>query len=243
MSISSQDEERAITWFDYYFPEFAGLLAALLLGKLADSAWFYDPTKHRYQNRDTGKWLSDKQVRSLAQAYAEARQQETDALADSLLAGSISLTAWVKEMRRQIKETYITEYLLGVGGTDQFDNVGWGDTGALLSQQYGFLNEFGRDIAAGLLSLAMTKFRSSLYLNSSVKMFERGRTRTRGMGDLPAYPGDGTSECGVNCKCWWRIVDRGDSWDCYWMRTARESCPTCISRASTWAPFTIYRRL
>lgn len=204
------------------------------------SPWVYDPIKYRYQNVKTGKWLTDKQVRSLMQAYIKARQTETDALADSLLAGTITLTFWVNQMRQVQKDTYVVAYTLGYGGLHAVYN--WDDVKELLPEQYGYLNEFGRDIAVGILSLAMIKHRSSLYLDSAVKLFERGRVHTRGMGDLPAYPGDGTSECGVHCKCYWRIVDRGDHWDCFWMRTARESCQTCVSRSQTWAPFVIYRR-
>lgn len=215
----------------------------LLFGAAGDNKWFYSPEKHRYQNRETGKWLTDKQVRSLVKAYLKARQEETDLLADALLSGSISLTQWVNKMRKVQAETYLTAYLLGVGGFHQADFVRLGDIGGLLSEQYGYLNEFGRDIAAGILSLAMLKHRSSLYLDSAVKMFERGRAHTRGMGDLPAYPCDGSSECRNNCRCFWRIVDRGDHWDCYWIRTAiKEYCPTCVSRSQTWAPFVIYRR-
>lgn len=219
------------------------MIIALLLGTPADSPWVYDTEKNRYRNTATGTLLTDKRLRVLVQAYLADRQAETDALADALLAGTITLTFWVNQMRQVQKETYFTAYLLGVGGIHQADSLGLGDTGFLLSEQYGYLNEFGRDIAAGILSLAMIKHRSSLYLDSAIKMFERGRVRARGMDDLPAYPGDGTSECGVHCKCYWRIVDHGDHWDCFWMRTARESCPTCVTRASTWAPFVIYRRL
>lgn len=57
---------------------------------------------------------------------------------------------------------------------------------------------------------------------------------------LPAHPGQGSS-CLTNCRCHWQIDPvRGDgNYDCYWITTARESCPECINRAVQWSPFKI----
>ena len=58
---------------------------------------------------------------------------------------------------------------------------------------------------------------------------------------LPAYPGDGSSECMVNDKCYWDVrldIPNGQVL-ATWVRTAAESCPTCIKRAVEWNPYTI----
>lgn len=59
---------------------------------------------------------------------------------------------------------------------------------------------------------------------------------------LPAYPGDGTSQCGQNCKCRWVIQvldqDKGD-FDCYWKEGVAEHCQTCIERANSWNPIRV----
>ncbi len=59
---------------------------------------------------------------------------------------------------------------------------------------------------------------------------------------LPAYPGDGSTQCGNNCGCQWDIqpVDAANGdWDCYWVRYLQDSCETCVAREQAWSPFRV----
>lgn len=53
---------------------------------------------------------------------------------------------------------------------------------------------------------------------------------------LPAFPGDGTTECD-ECRCSWRVrvldAQRGD-YDANWMLGASAHCRMCRERARSW---------
>jgi hypothetical protein len=51
--------------------------------------------------------------------------------------------------------------------------------------------------------------------------------------NLPAWPADGSTECLAFCRCSWQESDG----QFYWRLGAAEHCPTCNSRASSWAPY------
>jgi hypothetical protein len=98
--------------------------------------------------------------------------------------------------------------------------------------QYGFLSGFSLAIFSGELSEAMIAARSELYFNSAVAAFEQGRMKAHhNRLALTRHPGDCTSECCARDKCYWHYVDSRDEIRVKWIRTAAESCDTCIFRA------------
>jgi len=91
--------------------------------------------------------------------------------------------------------------------------------------------------------MAQVKARSQLYLNSARQAYERANARAMGAPDLPAYPGDGSTICGVSCACGWRLKQVFDDdgnpagWEAYWeIDSAAENCPDCIQRSIEWNP-------
>lgn len=44
-----------------------------------------------------------------------------------------------------------------------------------------------------------------------------------------------------NCKCYWSLVDKGETVEATWKRTVSESCSVCKDRARRWAPLVISR--
>lgn len=176
---------------------------------------------------------------SLRETYLERQRERTDALAAQLFAGEMTIQEWVLAMREAIKETYITQYVLASGGRGQLGPTDWGRLGGLLRVQYGFLQRFAQDIVEGRYSsLEAIQNRAGMYLSSSRQAFERAEAARRGLS-LPAYPGDGTSDCKTNCHCHWDFVEEVERWLCTWVRTVKDSCVTCVERAGRWAPYII----
>lgn len=169
-----------------------------------------------------------------------ARQGERTAeLAQRLFDKQVTIQEWTLEMRQLIKETYIGQYVLASGGRNKLGPADWGRVGAQVRSQYAYLQGFAQDIVNGRYnSAAAIAARAGLYINSSTQMFERGNAARHGL-TLPAYPGDGSSVCVTNCRCYWDIEEMGEEWHCTWVRTAEESCKTCIERAETWAPYVV----
>lgn len=160
-------------------------------------------------------------------------------LIDDLLAGSDTVAEWEENMRSALALTYLAMWLAGVGGTEQITAEHYDQIEDMLYVQYAFLRDFAERIIGASYSEAQISYFISLYFWSSLQAFESGRLRAySGLIDLPAHPGDGSSECLASDQCYWELVedDVENQLLAYWVRTAQESCPTCIRREGDWAP-------
>jgi len=168
-------------------------------------------------------------------------ERDIAGLAADMAAGEMSTSSWVFGMRGEIKKTYINQYLLAKGGRQNMTQADWGRLGGMLKNQYGYLDKFAQDINAGKMTEAQIKARSQLYINSGRQAYERGRVAALGMPSLPAYPGDGSTQCLTNCQCHWEITEAETEWLAYWTLGAAEHCPDCVQRAQDWAPYRMPR--
>ena len=106
-------------------------------------------------------------------------------LAASLSEGTTTLPAWQAAMRSNIKSLYIDQYMIGRGGRGMMTQQDWGRVGAMLKDQYGYLDNYARDLSGMdvLEREAYIRNRSQLYANASNEAFERGRSAAaRGLG-------------------------------------------------------------
>ena len=153
-----------------------------------------------------------------------------------LLLGLIGLGAWEVGMRRAITSAATAQYALGRGGFEFMDERDWAFIDEILLTQFQFLNGFSIAISLGELSEFQIAARSALYFYATVQAFEIGRTKSFDYDlFLTVNPGDCTSICCANDKCFWRIIDLGDTIECEWIRTVLESCSTCVARAKCLA--------
>lgn len=159
-----------------------------------------------------------------------------DALNSSLQSGDINIQRWTLDFRQRLKKVYIDEYVMARGSRASMTQRDWGRLGAMLKKQYGFLNGFAGDIAAGKLSDGRIKARAELYFKSARQAFETGKEAALGMPQLPAHPGDGSTVCLSNCQCHWDIREAEGEWLATWTLGAAEHCPDCVQRAGDWAP-------
>lgn len=221
------EKQRALDEFYGLYPRYSGLLDEW---EFSDDFRFYDAEEERY--------ITENQLRALSERYIKSRVGVVDQLIGLLMAGMF-LPRWVGEMRKEIRSSYYVMYLLGRGGQSSLGTLDGSILNDQLRNQYIYLNNFANAMAEGGLSEAQIAARAGLYFQSSRQMFERGRAGARGL-ILPAYPGE-SSECGVNCRCKWRIINFEDKWSCYWVRSAKESCATCLSRSAEWSPYVVYK--
>ena len=207
------------------------------------SPWVWAPGAHVYRNTATGRFMGHTEMLALRDTFADAMMTKSGELARRLSAGDIDLATWQKSMRTDLKTSYIDQYVLGRGGRSQMTQADWGRVGQQLKEQYGYLGNFARDIANGNMSEAQIAARAQLYHNSSVQAFELGHARSYGDLKLPAYPGDGSTACRVNCRCSWNIQETEEGWDCYWTLGATErTCSDCEGRSRDWSPYQVVRR-
>ena len=164
------------------------------------------------------------------------RKGAGDGLVERLFAGEINHQQWALEARQEIKETFIVQYIAAHGGRRTMTQADWGRVGAMLKQQYRRLRGFEQDLIDGKLSEAQAKARLRMYYKASRQAFEQGRAYARGVPKLPAYPGDGSTQCLSGCQCHWEHEETELEWLSTWTLGAAEHCPDCMERAERWAP-------
>jgi hypothetical protein len=174
--------------------------------------------------------------------YLDAQRASAADLASRLARADIDVAQWQKAMRNDIKDSYINQYVLGHGGRGTMTQADWGRVGAMVKEQYRYLDGFATAVADDTLTEAQIRARSQMYHDGSVSAYERAHTLALGVPSLPAYPGDGSSECLGNCRCTWDIREVDGGWDCYWIvDPGAEHCDTCQDRGSKWNPLEVRR--
>lgn len=199
------------------------------------SPWRYDEKARRYRDPKTGRFVGRAKMLALRDTFVEAAKETV-----GQLAAKVAQPGWIESMREQLKQVYIDQYCLGRGGRNAMTPSDWGRVGNMLKEQYRYLNNFAGDIAAGKLSEAQIAARAKLYMQSSSQAFEKGKTYGMGLPPLPAWPGDGQSECLVACRCAWDVQEWPNEYRAFWrLGPAEEHCPTCLERSQNWSPYRI----
>ena len=211
--------------------------------------WEYVLSSKRYRDADTKRFLARSRILELVETSIAASTQVSDDLATGVRGErpTIDASRWRDEMRKEIKEEYLRQYMLGRGGRGVMDRSDWGRVGGIIREQYRHLDEFFAAIESGQLSErlpegmrdavvviermvglvplteAQVRARAQMYLKSAREAYERAHAVSLGVPRLPAYPGDGTTICLTSCTCNWdcRPVTNDEgaviAWECFWI--------------------------
>jgi hypothetical protein len=201
--------------------------------------WVWDDTAKRYRETETGRWIGINKMQELRNEYLEQqkaimRNKVEEYLANPTKTGVKQLN---KDLREIIKQTNTDMYALGAGGRNGLSHRDWGTIGALDKEQYKYLNGLVDQIAKGKITPAQANARLKMYVNSSNEALWRGYTNE--LPKMPAYPGDGSTQCLTNCQCTWEIVPVEGGFNCYWRLGPAEHCDDCVQRAGEWNPLFI----
>lgn len=154
-------------------------------------------------------------------------QDEVRTLSDQLNSGDIDIDQWQGGMKQALRDSYALN--LRAGSDSPLKYTEYLKLGTPLQKQYRFLERFKQDIAAGKTKAGAIATRAQMYIFSAVQMYWR---QVVGIG-LPAYPGDGTTDCVTACQCEWEERDDGF----YWRLGDAHHCHICPERAQEWAPY------
>lgn len=204
--------------------------------------WVWEPRTHRYRNTASGRFVGARQMVQLRDTFIEAQKARTADLAARWASGELTTAQWREGMRLVIKQTYIDQYVMAKGGRGQLTQADYGRIGALVKEQYKFLQGFERDLKNGqMTSAGQVAYRAALYVDSATSSFERGRAEALGAPKLPQYPGDGATVCRTSCKCHWEIERVTGGWLAYWRLgpVKTEHCPDCYRNAGVWNPLVV----
>ncbi|MBN2003055.1 MAG: hypothetical protein JXA21_06830 [Anaerolineae bacterium] len=253
--IGPEDVERAIREWDHYIPDAEGrglldnitivdeLTVAEAISGAETPRWGYNPQLKRYVNLSNGQILSYDQVFEWALVVREGAGDAIATWAGMVANGQLRMPEWQRVMREQIKTVYLNQYMAGKGGRSQMTPRDYGIIGRRLRDQYGRLDGFAADVAAGKLSTAQIINRARMYIDSAQQALVRGRTEAFGMPVLPAYGGDCQTQCCTHCLCDWVIEEVRDAegnltgWNATWrLRQEAHHCPDCPENARLWNP-------
>ena len=261
-NVTDADILAAIRIFDDTMPEFAGMLDATLPDEIVtNSEWEYLKDAKVYRHKESGYIVDgDEQVvirdtfmdrsevhlsiermiriMTLAMRPGVSRGTEVQVAVEKLVSGEISTGRWLLDMRQAVKQEYIAQYCLGMGGRNNMAAADWGRIGRMLAPngQYEYLQRFAEEIELDNLSPAQIQARANLYVQSSAQAFEKGRASTHGI-TLPNYPGDGSTQCLTNCRCMWDYDPNPDGLDVWWvLDAAADHCADCLNREGEYAP-------
>ena len=203
--------------------------------------WIWDDASRRYRDTRTGRYVGVQAMQDLRNEFVQQQMNRAAKLAEQYRTADISIYDLESNLKDIIKNTYIDLYAMGAGGRHNLSARDWGKIGAMLKEQYGangYLKGFMEQIANGNLSELQIASRANLYINSANEALWKAITRD--MPDLPAYPGDGSTQCLTNCRCEWRIEPVEGGYNCYWVVDhAAENCPDCLQRGVDWNPIFI----
>jgi len=165
--------------------------------------WSWNESSHRYHDTTTGRFMGRDEVLGYVQQSLDAARTApaitlsdgtlstgTDLLSNLVGNGMLAPRDWHAQMREEIKQEYIRQYLLGRGGRAQMTSVDWGSIGGMLGRdQYVYLRKFAQEVAEGKLSEAQIRARSAMYISSAREAFERAHARV-------------AEEAGYDKECW-----------------------------------------
>jgi len=202
--------------------------------------WYWDDSVDQYRDPVTGRFVGVSQMQNLRNEFIDRQKEITTALVRSYRNGNVDIFQFENSIKDIIKNTYIDLYAMGAGGRNNLSHRDWGRIGAMLKEQYGeagYLKGLMEQIAAGNISPAQVAARLNMYINSANEALWKAITRDLGF-TLPAYPGDGSTECLTNCRCEWDIREVEGGYDCFWIVDHEaENCETCLQRGNDWNPW------
>lgn len=183
--------------------------------------------------------ISDKDIQKLLNLRVNIFYDKSDKLAEQVFTGDLTIGAWEEAMRAELRQLHSSAAAIAKGGWDNMTSADWGRLGTPLREQYKYLHGFATTIAeqADTISLKAIQARSRMYgraTGNTAALIQAGAVIE---SLLPWIPGDGSTNCLVNCRCRWDLkvikVDKksGDKTvKAVWRLSPAEHCETCIDR-------------
>lgn len=126
-------------------------------------AFQWDGRARRYRST-AGRFVPEKSVRQALDSVLRVSADNTRALGQQLVDGSLSVAEWQRAMAAEMKQAHLVAAVSAKGGWQQMSQADFGWVGQRLRQQYGYLQRFADQVAGGEAPLnGVTVTRSQLY--------------------------------------------------------------------------------
>lgn len=194
--------------------------------------------------------IDDTSKANLVRIRTSMFNNEVDALSEKMYTGGISIGAWEEAMKKLIRELHSSVAAIGKGGWSEMTPADWGRLGPVMKSQYQYLHRFAEKIASerDTISIDYIKSRAHLYgnaANNTLAMVQAGQVLS---DKLPWLPGDGSTECLINCKCRWELEIIGKDGDfnivqATWHLGEAEHCDDCVERDEYVVTLNVYKTI
>ena len=209
-----------------------------------DWEWYYDEYYYYETEESTEVDEIEKDRLSLVflDLYLEILFEETA----MLILEEISIQRWVRNQRKNIRNSMIAEYLLGIGGKNTLDILDIENLKRFIRDQWQYFQKFAEEIRNGELSGAKILQRISMYGEAVTQGYEQAKGKSHGIV-LPEYPADGNQQCFMNCRCHWQLED--DPADTNYvlatwtLNPLAEHCQSCLDNSRKWNPLRVRKTL
>ena len=199
----------------------------------------FDPARRAYWDETTNAFVPSSRMIQFREDIVAAFSENAATISDQLAHGEISLDTWSRDFRSLVRRANESQFVLARGGESQMTTEDWSIVDARVASQEPYISRLGNDIVSGGISAEMAKYRSTLYASATRSAFEQGRSRAWTHMRMPAYPGDGSTECRTGCKCRWDYRMEGDEVHATWKLGPSEHCPGCSTNAMRYNPYIV----
>ena len=116
---------------------------------MADQTFTFDRVSQRFRSLETGRWVSEREVRDGVDRVADLASWCMGESAARFRAGEISAAQFQATMMGTIKDSQIAAALAAYGGRGQMDASRWGLVGRQIRTQYLYARQMVADVLDG----------------------------------------------------------------------------------------------
>lgn len=200
----------------------------------------FDPVRRAYWDDVTRRFIPNSRMIEMRESIVAAFSENAATWTDRFTSGELTINEWREGFRSLVRNATEAQFVLARGGEAQMTPDDWEIVDTRVAAQDQYIVRLGEDIESGAISAQMASYRSTLYASSTRSAFEQGRSRSWTDSRMPAYPGDGNTECMGSCQCRWdyRMVD-GQVHATWKMNASAESCGGCSANAMLYNPYIV----
>ncbi|HRH45816.1 MAG TPA: hypothetical protein PKY82_29510 [Pyrinomonadaceae bacterium] len=138
----------------------------------------FDKSTGRFRN-ERGRFISNSEVHLEINRTVVKLERNLRLISQNLNQKKITLAEWQIQTAKTLKTAHLVVAAIGQGGRKRMTNSDWGKAGALIREQYKFLNNFARQIERGKLSANKIEFRAASYSKAIRESFYKKEVEIR----------------------------------------------------------------
>lgn len=141
--------------------------------------YFWNDRAGRYIDRRTGRFVTERQVRTWIDRAIQQSERTVARLADDVRTGRIDVGDWHRAMREEVKAMHIMAAEAATGGREHMTQADYGRVGAELREQYRHIERFARQLERGLPTDGRFLQRAGMYARSARTTYHQVEEREK----------------------------------------------------------------